>query len=256
MKRILKIVGLVVVALVVAIGVLLAVTFMGRRSIADGQEIGGARIVQDGFGSLTVIPIDERQVVLVDTGEDLQGQAILAELMRRGLGPEAVSTIFLTHGHPDHTGGVRLFPNAQVMALEGDVPLVEGRAGSHGPVTQLFPVNPTGITVSRALRAGDVVMVGATPVRVYAVPGHTAGSAAYLINGLLFIGDSADVASDGSIQGAPWIFTDSQAENRASLTRLAQQLEADGTEVTAIVPAHSGAVDGLAPLTSFAKANP
>ncbi len=130
MKRILKIVGLVVVALVVAIGVLLAVTFMGRRSIADGQEIGGARIVQDGFGSLTVIPIDERQVVLVDTGEDLQGQAILAELMRRGLGPEAVSTIFLTHGHPDHTGGVRLFPNAQVMALEGDVPLVEGRAGS------------------------------------------------------------------------------------------------------------------------------
>lgn len=256
MKRILKIVGLLVLVLVVSIGVLLAVTFMGRKAIVDGQEIGGARIVQDGYGSMAVIPIDERQVALVDAGEDLEGQAVLAELKRRGLGPEAVSTIFLTHGHPDHIGAIRLFPNAQVMALEGEVPLVEGRAGSRGPVTQLFPVRPTGVKVSRALRAGEVVNLGSTPVRVYAVPGHTAGSAAYLVGGVLFVGDSADVTSEGALQGAPWIFTDSQTDNRASLTNLEQQLVADGAKVTAIVPAHSGAVDGGAALTAFARANP
>ncbi len=256
MKRILKIVGLVVLLIVVGVGALVAVTFMGRKAIVDGQEVNGIRIIEDGITSFAVVPIDSRQVVLIDAGNDQAGTAVLADLARRGVGPEAVSTIFLTHGHPDHTGAVHLFPNAQVMALEADVALVEGRAGSKGPVTRLFPVSPTGITVNRALHGGDVVTVGSTPIRVYAVPGHTAGSAAYLVNGVLLIGDAADVASDGSLQGAPWIFTDSQPEDRASLVRLEQQLVGDGVDVKAVVPAHSGAADGIGVLTAYAKANP
>jgi glyoxylase-like metal-dependent hydrolase (beta-lactamase superfamily II) len=256
MKRILKIVALVVLLIVVGVGALIAVTFMGRKPVMDGQEVNGIRIVADGITSLAVVPIDSRQVVLIDAGNDKNGKAALTELARRGLGPESVSTIFLTHGHPDHTGAVHLFPNAQVMALEPDVALVEGRAGSKGPATRLFPVSPTGITVNRALHGGDVVTVGSTPVRVYAVPGHTAGSAAYLVNGVLLIGDAADVKSDGSLQGAAWIFTDSQAEDRASLGRLEKQLVADGAEVKAIVPAHSGAVNGVGALTAYAQANP
>lgn len=256
MKRVLKIVAVVLLLVVVAVGGLLAVTFMGRRSVADGREINGIRIVADGFSSIGVIAIDGRQVALVDAGNDTAGEAILAELTRRSLGPEAVTAVFITHGHQDHIGAVRLFPKAQVMALEPDVALVEGRAGSRGPLTRLFPVSPTGITVTRPLHDGDVVTVGDVPVRVYAVPGHTSGSAAYFARGVLFVGDSADVASDGTLQGSPWIFSDSQPENRASLVRLEQRLVADGVTVTAIVPAHSGAAEGLAPLTTFARANP
>ena len=256
MKRILKIVGLVVLLIVVGVGALIAVTFMGRKAVVDGQEVNGIRIIADGITSLAVVPIDNRQVALIDAGNDQTGKAALAELARRGVGPEAVSTILLTHGHPDHTGAVHLFPNAKVMALEPDVALVEGRAGSKGPATRLFPVSPTGITVNRALHGGDVVTVGSTPIRVYAVPGHTAGSAAYLVNGVLLIGDAADVKSDGSLQGAPWIFSDSQPEDRASLVRLEQQLVGDGADVKAIVPAHSGAVEGIGALSAYARANP
>jgi hydroxyacylglutathione hydrolase len=255
MKRVLKIAGLLVLVLVIGVASLLAVTFMGRRALMDGQEVSRIRIIADGFSSLAVIPISDRKVALVDAGEDQAGEAILRELMRRQLGPEAVTAILLTHGHPDHTGAIRQFPKAQVMALEAEVPLVEGRAGARGPLPRLFPVNPTGVTVTRVLRDGDVVMVGELPVRVYAVPGHTAGSAAYFVNGVLLVGDSADVASDGSLQGSPWIFSDSQAENRASLVRLEQRLIADGAKVMTIVPSHSGTADGLAPLTTFARAN-
>jgi glyoxylase-like metal-dependent hydrolase (beta-lactamase superfamily II) len=255
MRRALKNLGLVVLLIVLSVGGVLAATFMGRRAVSDGQTLENARVVADGFSSLGVITIDDRQVALIDAGQDSEGTAILAELSRRGLGPDAVSAVFLTHGHQDHIGAVRLFPKAQVMALEAEVPLVEGRAGSHGPLTRLFPVAPTGITVGRALRDGDVVNLGSTAVRVYAVPGHTAGSAAYLVNGVLFVGDSADVGSDGELKGAPWIFSDSQPENRASLVRLEQRLAADGAKVTAIVPAHSGAADGIAALSAFAQAN-
>jgi glyoxylase-like metal-dependent hydrolase (beta-lactamase superfamily II) len=254
MKRLLKIVAMVVLLVVVSVAGLFAYTFMGRSPVAGGRDIGRVHIVADGFSSVAVIRIDDRRVALVDAGEDETGEAILGELRRRNLGADAVSAIFLTHGHPDHTGAILRFPNAEVMALQAEVPLVEGRAGARGPLPRMFPVSPTGVKVSRALRDGEVVTIGDVPVRVYAVPGHTAGSAAYYVDGALLVGDSADVASDGTLHGSPWIFSDSQPENRASLARLEQQVVADGLSVTAIVPSHSGTADGAGPLTAFARA--
>ncbi|MBI3050066.1 MAG: MBL fold metallo-hydrolase [Acidobacteria bacterium] len=254
MKRILKIAALVVLLVVVAVAGLFAVTFMGRQSLADGYEINRVRVVADGFSGMAIIRLDDGRVALVDAGDDPEGAAVLAELQRRQLGPEAVAAVLLTHGHPDHLGAIARFPRAEVMALEAEVPLVEGRAGARGPLPRLFPVSPTGVKVTRVLRDGDVVTVGGVPIRVYAVPGHTGGSAAYYVDGALLVGDSADIASDGSLQGAPWIFSDSQAENRASLVRLERRLVADGAAVKAIVPAHSGAGEGAA-LTSFARTN-
>lgn len=194
-------------------------------------------------------------MALVDAGNDAAAAAILAELQRRQLGPDAVAAVLVTHGHGDHIAAAARFPRAEVMALDAEVPLVEGRAGPRGPLTRLFPVRPTGVTVTRALRDGEVVTLGGVPIRVYAVPGHTAGSAAYYVDGVLLVGDSADVASDGSLQGAPWAFSDSQAENRASLVRLERRLVADGLTIKAIVPAHSGAAEGMGALTTFARAN-
>ena len=132
MKRALKIVGLVVVVFVLAIVGLLAATFMGRQSITDGADANGFLIVKDGIVSVAVIPVSEREVALVDAGNDKSAKAILAELSRRHLGPDAVTTILLTHGHPDHTGGVAMFPKAQVISLETEKPLVEGRIGAKG----------------------------------------------------------------------------------------------------------------------------
>ena len=62
------------------------------------------------------------------------------------------------------------------------------------------------------------------------------------------------MTSDGAIEGAPWIFSDSQADNVASLRRLAARLSSGEAAVRTIVPAHSGPVDGLAPLAAFAAA--
>lgn len=256
LKRLLKIVALVFVVLVLVVGGVLAVTFMGRKPMQDGFEMNGVRVVLDSFVGIGVVPVGEREVVLIDAGLDREGQAILAELSRRQLGREAVIAILLTHGHTDHVEGSHLFPSAHVMSLESEVALVEGREGSKGPVTRLFPARPTGITVGRALRDGETVTFTQVPIRVFAIPGHTTGSAAYLVNDVLFVGDSADAASDGTLQGAPWIFSDSQTENRASLARLSERLAREGLDVKAIVPAHSGVLtDGVRPLTVFAAAN-
>lgn len=250
--RIAKILLLVVALFVVAVGSVLAMTFMGRKPISDGAEIGGIRIVQDSIVAVGIVPLSDREVALIDTGNDPAGHPILEDLERHHLGPDAVTTILLTHGHPDHIAAINVFPRAEVMALEAEVPLIEGRVQARGPMLRLFPARPTGFTVDRRLRDGErLVLSDTVSVLVFAVPGHTAGSAAYLVNDVLFVGDAADVDSDGNLEGAPWIFSDSQAENRASLVRLSQRLAQDGVSVTALVPSHSGDTDGLTALIAF-----
>jgi glyoxylase-like metal-dependent hydrolase (beta-lactamase superfamily II) len=256
MKRIRKIAALVIGLLVIIAVVTIASAFVGRQSITDGFEINGIRIVKDGIVSVAFVPMGTGGVALIDAGNDKSGKAILAELARRQLGRDAVKAILLTHGHPDHTAAILLFPGAQVMALGPEVALVEGRAGARGPLTRFMSVSPTGVKVSRALQDDGTVMLDQAPVRVFAVPGHTAGSAAYLVNGVLFLGDAAGATSAGTIKPATWIFSDNQPQDRTSLVHLDQRLIQEGSAVTAIAFAHCGVlVKGLAPLTAFAQQN-
>jgi hydroxyacylglutathione hydrolase len=255
-KRALIIVGVLLLVAVAALGYGVADMFAGLRPVEDGREIAGVRIIVDGFSSMGVVPAGPDTVVLIDAGQDQTGAAILAELNRRGLGPSAVKSVLITHGHGDHIGGIRALPNTQVMSLAAEVPVAEGRESVRSPMGQVMPLSPTGITVTRRLADGETLTIGDASIRVFAMPGHTAGSAAYLVNGVLFLGDSAQVTTAGDLRPAPWLVTDDQAQNRASLVRLARRLATDNTVVTALVPAHSGPVAGLGPLAAFAQARP
>ncbi len=254
MTRALKIIAAVIGLLILTAAVAIGSAFIGRQSIADGFEVDGVRIVKDGINSAGVVSVGPREVALVDATNDSSGKAILAELSRRQLGADAVVAIFVTHGHPDHIAAIPVFRRAQVVALDREAPLIEGREGARGPLPRLMPVRPTGVTVGRRLRDGETVMVGSTLFQAFAVPGHTAGSAAYLVNGVLFMGDAADLNGDWKIVGAPWIFSDSQSEDRASIVRLAHVLQQSGAAVKVIACAHSGVrTEGLAPLMAFAQ---
>ena len=254
MKRALFIVGSAVLLVIIVAAVAIAFTFMGRQSIKDGADLNGIRIVADGYSSLAVLPTRGNQVALIDAGNSTEGKAILAELSRRKIGPEEVAAIFLTHGHPDHRGAVKLFPKAQVMALEAEVPVVEGRENGGGPMQRVMPASPSGIKVTRVLHDGEVVSIGDKQVNVFSVPGHTPGSAAYFVDGVLFMGDSADAATDGKILGSAWLVSNSQADDEASLVRLAGRLAEEKLDVKAIAFAHSGFLEkGLTPLTEYAQ---
>jgi glyoxylase-like metal-dependent hydrolase (beta-lactamase superfamily II) len=253
LKRGLKIAAAILLVLVLAPVVFFGSAFIGTSAIQDGAELGdgAVRLVKDGFVTIGVLDTGDGKVALVDAGNDKEGKAILAELTRRKLGPEAVEAVFLTHGHGDHLAGCHLFPKASVYALGADVALAEGREAGKSPVGKMFGVQHTGLTITRALIDGEVVPVGKLKVTVFAIPGHTAGSAAYLVSGVLFLGDSAGSSKDGHVLPAPWQFSDNPAENKVSLVALAGRLRPSAAEVTALVPAHSGVLKGLDPLLAF-----
>jgi hydroxyacylglutathione hydrolase len=251
--RIVKIVGLVLGGLVVALAVLLLVTFAGGRPIVDGQRFAGVEVVKDGIVSAFIVDIDDHAVALIDAGNDRQATALRAALARRRLGPEAVQAIFLTHGDRDHTAGVLAFPGAQVLTLEPDVALAEGRA-ARGIFRWFGAPKANGIKITRALHDGETVTVGSLDVRVFVVPGHTPGSAVFLARSVLFMGDSAEVKKDGTLAPGKRLFTDVPAQNRASLRALAARLAPLATDIAAIAPAHTGLLTkGLTPLTEFAS---
>ena len=252
MKRALKVLGVLVGVVLVGVVGLFVSMFAGNPEIPDGRELEGfARVVKDGYVSVGVLDAGPGSVALIDAGMDLSGQALLAELKRRQLGPEAVKAIFLTHGHADHIAGCHLFPQAEVMALEAEVPLAEGKARARGPITRLLPPTDHPVHVTRALKDGETVQVGTLAVRVLALPGHTGGSAAYLVRGVLFLGDSADATREGKLVPAKWPVTDDAQGNRASLQALAARLKSE--QIKDLVFSHTGVLDGGAALQEFAS---
>ena len=253
MKKVLLAIGGLIGIFVVVFGAIMGSTFGGMKPMTDGEELpGGARRVTSSYTSAYVIPSGEKEVVLVDCNDDIDAKAIKAELTRRGLGVEAVKTILLTHGHPDHTGGCKQFTGAQVIIGDGEQGLVDGSVGSQGPLPKMMGKQPQfAIQGARPVKDGTLIDVGTLQVRAYVIPGHTAGSAAYLVNGELFVGDSLAFNSDGTVRPAPWIFSDDGATNVASIKRLGKLLAAENAEVKVIVPAHSGSVEGLKSLVDY-----
>jgi glyoxylase-like metal-dependent hydrolase (beta-lactamase superfamily II) len=239
-----------IVILVAAVGTVVG-PFLSLKRLPERVEINGMTLVKDGFVSAALVPLSEHEVALVDAGNDVQAKALLAELSRRGLTPDDVKVILLTHGHSDHTGGTAKFPKAQVMALAEEVEVVEGRSSGGSPIMRFRSPRPTGIRLARTLHDGEVVQLGSFQVRVFAVPGHTRGSAAYAIGENLFLGDSANQDKQGRLRAAPWIFCASAAQNRKSLLELARRL-ASNTSIKTLVFSHSAPLGrGTAPLVEF-----
>jgi glyoxylase-like metal-dependent hydrolase (beta-lactamase superfamily II) len=252
MKRVLKWVGLVLLVAVLGLAGIVFASFYGLSPIQDGQRLDGVQVVKDGIVSCYLVDLGEREVALVDACNDRSARAVVAALAKRGLGPEAVKAILLTHSDPDHISGAFAFPKAQLMALAAEVPLAEGR--EIRMLKWLLSPKDTGLRVARALGDGEVVELSGVAFRVYAVPGHTKGSAVYLARGVLFMGDSAEATAKGALAPGKRLTSDDPALNRASLVKLAERLAPLATEVNAIAPAHSGVLSkGLVPLTDFAR---
>ena len=108
-----------------------------------------------------------------------EARPILAALAERGW---TLGDILITHHHADHIGGV-----AELRAATG-ARVTGAAADAH----RLPPLD-------RAVREGDILMIGETAGRVLDVPGHTIGHIAFHFPGALFSADSLMVMGCGRL---------------------------------------------------------
>jgi len=126
----------------------------------------------------------------------------------------SLSCILLTHGHGDHTGGVKKmqekFPGVPVYLNERDR-YPEGSAAAE----YLFPALHGDI---RNYDEGDRIQVGGMTFAVLATPGHSEGSVTLQLEDFLFCGDTLFAGSCGRTD----FVGGSQEKILASLRRLGQ----------------------------------
>jgi glyoxylase-like metal-dependent hydrolase (beta-lactamase superfamily II) len=187
--------------------------------------------------------LDAPQPAIVDTGvasSPAEGMVPALEALGRRI--EDVRWILLTHGHVDHVGGAHALweltgRRAQVVISEGDAPLLRSRAAHvdlYTAVRQRYLREPDGAAKQTAMaataisgelepsvlvRGGETLdLGGGVTVSVQAIPGHTAGSVAYVVDGQddVFVGDAVQV--HGAANGFPGY--EMPAAYRASLQHL------------------------------------
>lgn len=226
-----------------------------------GPETQG--IARGGYPRAYLIE-DGDHLILVDTLFDSDARMIRDYLWRIGRSPSELTHIVLTHAHRSHVGGLAVLSrlsSAQVCCHAADAPIVQG--GERARPVQMRPLRPAVLVpfrvltylthlphvgaencrVDRILSEGDTV--GA--LEVLHVPGHTAGSLAFLWKKrALFVGDVI-VTWPTFAAGWPGFNVDDQ-QHRASLCRLI------GLEPVIVGPGHgppiaTDTVEYLATLT-------
>ena len=208
-----------------------------RRMPARVELAHGVVGVLAGWSYAWLVP-GRAGLVLIDAGADRKAAALRRELGRRGRPAEEVAAVLLTHGHADHAAGAAAFPEAEVFLLPEDAGLLNGeRASPRAALRLLGRLLPRAAVPAslRELRAPEVTAGGET-FRVLPVPGHTAGSAAFLWRGILFAGDVLSAAGE-RLSFGPRFFSEDPARNRASAAALLSL-----GSFTTIATGHGGAV--------------
>jgi glyoxylase-like metal-dependent hydrolase (beta-lactamase superfamily II) len=216
----------------------------GRRALSEPGAAAAATTNGRNASLIYAARLGAR-VVVVDLGWSDAERALDSALAAVGAARRDVAAVLLTHSHRDHVGAWRAVAHAPFVVGAAEVPRLFGERAHGGWIPRAADrLRAPRLPARGRLRvvpvtADTVLTFGRDTVRAYPVPGHTAGSVAYLVRGTLFLGDAATSPwpRDGPLAPARRGFSDDPAQARRSLRRLRAALA--GVPVARLCTAHA-----------------
>lgn len=164
----------------------------------------------------TTLLVDDR-LVLVDTSADADGGKILDYMAKIMMKPKDLSTIFITHTHPDHVGGLAAIKHgspAKVAAHRIESEYISRKRVYDGPPgVQRHPGTPVDVLLDDGQKHDGL--------EVIFTPGHTRGSISLLdeTRSLLIAGDAAN--NEAGLRPMDDRYNVDPKQHRASIKKLA-----------------------------------
>jgi glyoxylase-like metal-dependent hydrolase (beta-lactamase superfamily II) len=122
------------------------------------------------------------------------------------------------------------------------------------PGTNQAPVPPKIMNI-QYLSDGQTLDFNGDKIEAFALPGHTYDSSAYLVFGILFMGDSASGQYNGRIGSAPPFVSVDRNLNQRELKKLAVRLQYRKSDIEYLAFGHQGPIKGLDPLLLWASSH-
>jgi N-acyl homoserine lactone hydrolase len=199
-----------------------------------------------------------------DAGEDLRGDfgtrmglvfgslepaagGFAAQLRDRGIEPDAIERVAMTHLHVDHTSGMRLLPRARFACARAEWEAATGSgAGSRGYVEGHLPppdrVELVDLAVGEPFGPFEhtVDWLSDGSIRLISTPGHTRGHTSVLVrskSGPILIAGDAAYTLRALEEGVLPLFTDPADEPYLDSLRRLREFAAAEPEAV-VVPTH------------------
>ena len=166
----------------------------------DGYEIDvliqgfpGRMVCHGGLGWSTIALIrGHGHVALVDVGSFNMRKGLIAQLERRGLEPNDVTDVILTHSHYDHSLNWIMFRAARIIIGARELAWSLREPWGEGPVPELYMRELENWPTLHPVAAEQEFMPG---LKAHAAPGHTPGHLVFVLAGqehdAIFTGDAA-----------------------------------------------------------------
>jgi glyoxylase-like metal-dependent hydrolase (beta-lactamase superfamily II) len=212
------------------------------------RGVGGASIGTGWAHSMVSMFQTDGGLVIVDLGWWGSAAEVRSVLEAMEPGPADHVSVFVTHAHRDHMAAWTEVRGATFYLAEAEAPYFFGEAEYQGWIPRtadrlVEPDLPRRGEVAVVTFASDTSFVfGRDTVHAFLVPGHTPGSTAYLMRGILFAGDALARTPLGFRPALPG-YSDDVAQAAESLRSLFHRLEGHDVRMACTAHAECGEFD-------------
>ena len=144
------------------------------QKVAPFKVFDNLYYVGPGFVSVWLVQTTDG-LILLDTAQEPYVDHVLDGIRKMGFDPKSIRYILVSHGHLDHFGGaarIQQASGARVGMLVEDWDAMEMAARPTANRPEALPIPKRDLVV----KEGDTLTLGNTTLKLYKMPGHTAGS--------------------------------------------------------------------------------